>query len=238
MPDPLLPWAPRGSRRAATDDVRPSVLLFNPQRTSNLGPARVSHSSSLVDFSRSWQMPHACGQSGSMLPGFFVHSPFSAQSAHASSLSEQTVVQEPHVLAQSRNMAAGLARHSSLPHTSHCVEFLSSHRLCSQTSQLLGHVLSVKPGFLWHCPSAAQPGQSLCVSTHSPLQTPHDTGHSFSMKLGFSPQAPDAVQPAQSSCASLHVGLQSPQLVGHVLIMNSLLVLHCPLLAQLPHETS
>eukprot|EP00966_Prymnesium_polylepis_P332627 7388111-Prymnesium_polylepis.1 len=34
------------------------------------------------------------------------------------------------------------------------------------------------PGFLWHCPSAAQPGQSLCVSTHSPLQTPHDTGHS------------------------------------------------------------
>eukprot|EP00965_Chrysotila_dentata_P111536 3687586-Pleurochrysis_carterae.AAC.1 len=31
---------------------------------------------------------------------------------------------------------------------------------------LAGHVLRVKPGFLKHCSSAAQPGQSLCVSLH------------------------------------------------------------------------
>ena len=42
-------------------------------------------------------MPHDCGQSGSIEPGFLVHSPLVAQLGHASSLSAHTVVHEPHL---------------------------------------------------------------------------------------------------------------------------------------------
>jgi hypothetical protein len=79
------------------------------------------------------------------------------------------------------------------------VAFLSSQVAASHTSQLLGQLLSVNPGFEWHWPADAHPGQSLCVSLHSSRQTPHETGQFFSMKLGFSPHAPADVQTAEQS---------------------------------------
>ena len=72
---------------------------------------------------------HTCGQSESIDAGFFSHSPLAAQSGHAVSLSAHTVAHTPHVFAQSRITAPGLAAHSASPQIAHCVAFLSSHTL-------------------------------------------------------------------------------------------------------------
>mmetsp|Transcript_15403 Transcript_15403/g.39683 ORF Transcript_15403/g.39683 Transcript_15403/m.39683 type:complete len:217 (-) Transcript_15403:106-756(-) len=173
-----------------------------------------------------------------MEPGFFSHSPLAAQSGQAHSLSVHTGRHTPHVFGQSRRTAPGLALHSSSPQMAHCVAFLSSHALAVQRSHDCGHLASTNPGFSWHWPAAAHPGQSSCVSLHSSRQTPQDTGQCLSMKSGFSPQAPADVQPGQSFSVSLHIGVHSPQDVGHAFIMNPALDLQCPSLAQFGHEMS
>mmetsp|Transcript_5823 Transcript_5823/g.12718 ORF Transcript_5823/g.12718 Transcript_5823/m.12718 type:complete len:210 (+) Transcript_5823:678-1307(+) len=197
-----------------------------------------TQSSSLPKFSSSWQIPHDCGQSVSIDAGFFSHSPSTAQDAHDSSLSKHTAEHSSQVLGQSAIIAVGFTRHSSFPQISHCVAFLSAQMFASQTWQLAGHVLRVKPGFLKHCSSAAQPGQSLCVSLHCSVQTPQETGHCLSMKPGFSPHEPAAVQLAHSACTSWQVGVQRPHDVGHALSMKSGFFLQSPALAQLLQEMS
>eukprot|EP00310_Coccolithus_braarudii_P006818 CAMPEP_0183360428 /NCGR_PEP_ID=MMETSP0164_2-20130417/55161_1 /TAXON_ID=221442 /ORGANISM="Coccolithus pelagicus ssp braarudi, Strain PLY182g" /LENGTH=221 /DNA_ID=CAMNT_0025534789 /DNA_START=585 /DNA_END=1252 /DNA_ORIENTATION=+ len=161
-----------------------------------------------------------------------------AQSRHASSLSKHTWLQTSQVWGQSRIMADGLFKHSSFPQISHCVVLTSAQTLEEHTSQLLGQVLSTKPGFFPQPPSAAQPGQSLCVSVHLSLQTPHEIGQCLSMKSGFSPHAPALVHESQFSCASLQVGVQSPHEVGHALYMKIGLLVQWPAFAQLPQSVS
>jgi len=159
---------------------------------------------------------------------------WAAGRGRAASLTAQT----PQVLGQSRITAPGLLRHSASPQISHCVAFLSSHVFAWQTSHEPGQVFSVNPGFSWHWPEVAQPGQSLCVSLHSSRHTPHATGQCLSMKLGFSPHAPAAVQPWQSSWTSLHVGVHRPHEVGHALFMKPALLLQSPCFAHAAHDTS
>ena len=188
--------------------------------------------------SSSWQVPHDCGHNDSIDAGFFSHSPLAAQSGQAVSLSAHTVVHTPHVFGQSRMTAPGLFAHSVSPQIAHCVEFLSSHVVAWQTWHEPGQVFSVKPGFSWHCPAIAQPGQSLCVSLHSSRQTPQETGQCLSMKSGFSAHAPDEVQPAQSSCTSLHVGEHKPHDVGHAFSMKPAFLVQSPFLAHAGQDTS
>ena len=241
------------------------VRLATTPLTRHLSLPQIS-SLALANFSSSWHVPHACGQRASIDAGFFSHSPLAAQSGHAVSLSVQTVAQTPHVLAQSRITAPGFAAHlqvwlhavggymclhgggggsiawsraySASPQISHWVAFLSSQTVAWQTSHAAGHVFKVKPGFEWHCPAEAHPGQSLCVSLHSSRQTPHETGQCFSIKLGLSPHAPAAVHPAQSACTSLHVGVHSPHDVGQALSMKSAFLAQSPAFAQEAQETS
>ena len=240
-------WSHSRQLETTLDRVFCSAPPQNSVRSSQVKAHSISFPSAVRDQisslglpkrSSSWQVPHDCGHNDNIDAGFFSHSPLAAQSGQAVSLSAHTVVHTPHVFGQSRMTAPGLFAHSVSPQIAHCVEFLSSHVVAWQTWHEPGQVFSVKPGFSWHCPAVAQPGQSLCVTLHSSRQTPQETGQCLSMKSGFSAHAPDEVQPAQSSCTSLHVGEHKPHDVGHAFSMKPAFLVQSPFLAHAGQDTS